>query len=443
MAGKYQAYPEYKDSGVDWLGDVPSHWRVFSGKRILSQRREKAFEHDNQLAASQAYGVIPQTKMMEITGNKVMLALSGTDSFRHVEANDFVISLRSFEGGIEHSTYSGCVSPAYTVLTGNKAIHPWFYRYLLKSQPYISALQASTDSLRDGKSITFEQFGSISLPYPLLEEQRTIAAFLDHETARIDRLIEKQQRLIELLKEKRQAVISHAVTKGLDPNVPMKDSGVEWLGQVPKHWSVAKLGYRYEVMLGKMLDAKRITGDHLCSYLRNTDVQWGKINTSDLPQMDFHAGERERYSVKKGDLVVCEGGEVGRCAIWDQDESCFYQKALHRLRPLSYSRDDTQYLFFVLFNAAHQERFNSAAGKATIAHLPAETFRQYRFVFPPLEEQVEIARHLKGLDKKFGYIEEKALAQVQLLQERRTALISAAVTGKIDLRSWEKSDHAN
>ncbi|WP_429183009.1 restriction endonuclease subunit S [Aeromonas rivipollensis] len=247
LTGKYHSYPEYKDSGIAWLGNAPSHWAVFHGKRLLTQCRETARPESTQLAASQAYGVIPQSLLMEMTGNKVMLALKGTDNFKHVSENDFVISLRSFEGGIEHSSYSGCVSPAYTVLQAVKPIYPWFYRYLFKSSPYIAALQASTDSLRDGKSITFEQFGAISLPLPSHEEQRTIAAFLDYETARIDRLIAQQQRLIELLKEKRQAVISHAVTKGLNPNAPMKDSGVEWLGQVPEHWGASRVGWCCQV----------------------------------------------------------------------------------------------------------------------------------------------------------------------------------------------------
>ncbi|WP_137491548.1 restriction endonuclease subunit S, partial [Escherichia coli] len=243
MAGlnKYQAYPEYRDSGVEWLGEIPRTWQAYTGKRLFSSVRTPALSNDEQLAASQKYGVIPQTLMMQLNDSKVMLALKGTDSFRHVEKNNFVISLRSFEGGIEHSNYQGCVSPAYTVLKSVNDISFSFYRYLLKSEPYISALQASTDSLRDGKSINYEQFGAITLPSPSLPEQSIIAHSLDHETAKIDNLIEKQQQLIELLKEKRQAVISHAVTKGLNPDVPMKDSGVEWLDEIPEHWRICKL----------------------------------------------------------------------------------------------------------------------------------------------------------------------------------------------------------
>jgi type I restriction enzyme S subunit len=323
------------------------------------------------------------------------------------------------------------------VLQAEKSVAPAYFKYLLKSGPYIAAIQASTDSLRDGKSISYEQFGAISLPYPMPEEQAAIAAFLDYETAKIDALIEKQQRLIELLKEKRQAVISHAVTKGLNPNAPMKDSGVEWLGEVPVNWVVAKLSFRYEVLLGKMLDDKKITGNFLGSYLRNTDVQWDSINTEELPQMDFHPNEWDRYSVKKFDLIVCEGGEIGRCAIWENEESCFYQKALHRLRPLNSNLDMTRFMFYQLFNAVHQERFISGAGKSTIAHLPAETFRQFKFAFPSLTEQLNIAKFLDEQKLKFDALETKALAQISLLQERRTALISAAVTGKIDVRNWQ------
>ncbi|HBA7878488.1 TPA: restriction endonuclease subunit S, partial [Escherichia coli] len=260
MAGlnKYHAYPEYRDSGMEWLGEIPRTWQAYTGKRLFSSVRTPALSNDEQLAASQKYGVIPQTLMMQLNDSKVMLALKGTDSFRHVEKNNFVISLRSFEGGIEHSNYQGCVSPAYTVLKSVNDISFSFYRYLLKSEPYISALQASTDSLRDGKSINYEQFGAITLPSPSLPEQSIIAHFLDHETAKIDNLIEKQQQLIELLKEKRQAVISHAVTKGLNPDVPMKDSGVEWLGEVPKHWHICKLKWFANLKSGDFITSNSI-----------------------------------------------------------------------------------------------------------------------------------------------------------------------------------------
>lgn len=276
---KYKAYPEYMDSGIEWLGSIPDHWKTFSGKRMFKSVRIPAEKGDEQLAASQRYGVIPQSLMMQLNDSKVMLALKGTDSFRHVAENDFVISLRSFEGGIEHSQYTGCVSPAYTVLKNSKPISYGYYRYLFKCMPFIAALQSSTDSLRDGKSINYEQFSAIDLPLTSLCEQNTIAAFLDFETAKIDKLIEKQKQLIELLKEKRMAVISHAVTKGLNPDVPMKDSGVDWLGQVPEHWIVRRLKHTASLQSG-IPKGKDLTGKKSISVpmLRVANVQDGYLD---------------------------------------------------------------------------------------------------------------------------------------------------------------------
>ena len=214
---------------------------MLPGRRLFSQQREPRQHDDEQLSATQKYGVLPQTLFMQIEDQKVTLALNGLDNFKHVEVDDFVISLRSFQGGIEWSKYSGCVSPAYTVLRPSRSGNAAYLSYTLKSVDYISALQSVTDGIRDGKNIGYDQFGMIGLPFPPIQEQSAIAAFLDRETSKIDSLVAEQEKLIELLKEKRQAVISHAVTKGLDPNVPMKDSGVEWLGEVPEHWEVMQL----------------------------------------------------------------------------------------------------------------------------------------------------------------------------------------------------------
>lgn len=283
-----------------------------------------------------------------------------------------------------------------------------------------------------------------TLPLGTCEEQTAIATFLDHETAKIDTLVAEQQKLIALLQEKRQAIISHAVTKGLNPNAPMKDSGVEWLGEVPAHWEVAAVNYRYEVLLGKMLDEKRITGRHLAPYLRNVDVQWDCINTEDLPQMDFSGDDIVRYGLTAGDLLVCEGGDVGRSAIWTGKlEECYYQKALHRLRPRQPARDASRFQFYVLNMAAKLGIFTGGEGKATIAHLTAEALRRYRFAYPPQDEQTRIVQFLDEKTAKLDTLIAEARTAITLLQERRTALISAAVTGQIDVRSWVPADAAS
>lgn len=208
-----------------------------------------------------------------------------------------------------------------------------------------------------------------------------------------------------------------------------KESAVEWLGPVPKHWSMAAVGYRYEVALGKMLDSKRITGNNLRPYLRNTDVQWGQVRIGDLPLMDFDEDDRVRYRVLSGDLLVCEGGEVGRAALWRGElEECYYQKALHRLRALDRSKDAPEFMLWLMHAAAGGGCFAADEAKATIAHLPAEALRRVRLPFPPKAEQVQIASFL---DQEAGKIDVLVAEQerlIELLKEKRQAVISHAVT---------------
>ena len=175
----FTAYPSYKDSGAEWLGELPEHWESLIAKRLFRKIRDTAEPFAEQLAATQAYGVIPQKDFMERNETKVVLALAGTDNFRDVKVDDFVISLRSFQGGIEHSAYDGCVSPAYTVLrnTNQKPFSPRYFKYLLKEASYIAALQSVTTGIREGRTITYEQFASLLLPLPSLVEQTQISRF--------------------------------------------------------------------------------------------------------------------------------------------------------------------------------------------------------------------------------------------------------------------------
>lgn len=437
---QYRAYSAYKDSETIWLGEIPTDWNLYDGKRLFSSRREAAREDDEQLAASQKYGVIPQNVMMELNDAKVMLALKGTNSFRHVDENNFVISLRSFEGGIEHSSYIGCVSPAYTVLRSEKDIAPGYFKYLLKSAPYIAALQASTDSLRDGKSISYEQFGAIPLPYPQPEVQSVIASFLDHETAKIDALIEKQQRLIELLKEKRQAVISHAVTKGLNLNAPMKDSGVEWLGEVPAHWQIKRLRY-----LGNCQNGINIGAEYFGSGY--PFVSYGDVYRNDTLPVQVEGlvqstqTDREIYSVRIGDIFFTRTSETVEeigfsAACLKTLENATFAGFLIRFRPntaeiaVNFAK---HYFRSTLMRAYFVQEMNLV----TRASLSQDLLKRLPVPLPPENEQLEIAEYLEAKSRVFSRLTSNAETAIQLLKERRTALISAAVTGKIDVRDWQ------
>lgn len=204
-------------------------------------------------------------------------------------------------------------------------------------------------------------------------------------------------------------------------------SGVRWLGDVPAHWTVAKLGHRAEVQLGKMLDSSRITGSDLRPYLRNVHVQWDRVDVADLPEMDFDAEDRRKFALRPGDLLVCEGGEIGRAAVWRGElAECYYQKALHRVRPTR--GDDFRFVYWSIAAAAHTGAFSEGANATTIEHLPAEKLRAHRFCFPPVPEQEAIAAFLDRETVEIDALIEKQGEFVVRLEEHRRALVSEAVT---------------
>jgi len=305
--------------------------------------------------------------------------------------------------------------------------------YLYWAAPLFIPMNAD-ENIYGAKLLGQETIKNATFAVPPANEQQAIAAFLDRETARIDTLIKKKQRQIELLQEKRSALISHAVTKGLDPNVKMKDSGIEWLGEIPEHWALPPLYARYSVELGKMLDAKRFTGNYLLPYLRNIDVQWDRVNVENLPEMDIEPDEYGRFTLADGDLLVCEGGEVGRTAMWSGElPVCAFQKAIHRVRPRS-NQDLPRFFYYIMRAAAWSGVFLAYGNPNTIPHLTAEKLRVYRFPFPPHDEQEMILKHLDFESQRIDAMVAKVKRSIDKLQEFRTALISAAVTGKIDVR---------
>lgn len=431
----FPAYPEYKNSGADWLGKVPSHWAVIAARRVFRQRREKSCAQDEQLSVTQRHGVVPQKLFMKIEDQKVTLALSGIENFRRVETDDFVISLRSFQGGIERSKYEGCVSPAYTVMQFTNRQSAEFFAYVLKSGAFISVLQSKTDGIRDGKSISYDQFGTIDLPIPEINEQQAIAAFLDRETAKIDALVAEQERLIELLKEKRQAVISHAVTKGLDPNVPMKDSGIEWLGEVPEHWSVAPLRYVLSepLVYGANEAADDDTREHP-RFVRITDIdQDGDLKGDTFRSLPPEVAQQ--YLLIEGDVLLARSGAtVGKSFIYKTTWGvCCFAGYLIRAR-VNQDVISAQFLYECCQSTFYWQYIASEQIQATIQNISAQRYGRLLLPLPPLKEQQQIVRHIAAERERLGALLKEAMDIISLLKERRAALISAAVTGKIDVR---------
>jgi type I restriction enzyme, S subunit len=439
---KLAVYPKYKRSHVEWLGGVPQHWEVHKITRgfemiasgttpksdspeyydgdvpwvTTSELRETTIHQTKQSVSREALRDYPTLRIYPI--GTVLFAMYGATIGRLGVL------------GIPATVNQACCAFSSPTKFDNRFVYYWLWM----RRPILISLSSGGGQ----PNLSQDDLRQLRIPVPELDEQRAIANFLDRETARLDTLVRKKRELIEKLKEKRTALISRTVTRGLNPNVKLKPSGIEWLGNIPEHWETPPLYTRYSIELGKMLNEGRITGKHLVPYLRNIDVQWDHINFSDLPEMDITNSEKSRYTLAEGDLVVCEGGEVGRAAIFRKaDKPVGYQKALHRMRPLR-AQEVPRFMFYTLFWASSHGIFVSEGNPNTIPHLTGEKLRRYRFPTPRQAEQRAIADYLDRETAKIDKMMEKVEAAIEKLQEYRTALITAAVTGKIDVQAVDR-----
>ena len=412
----FPRYPAYKDSGVQWLGQIPAHWDVSQSRRMFKVRSETALPTDRMLTASQKYGVLYQTDFVEREGRWVVEVILGKENLKHVEPDDFIISMRSFQGGIEWCKLAGSTSFHYVMLTPVKHVHPPFFAHLLKSSRYIEALRTTTDLIRDGQELRFSNFAQVDLPILPQNEQQAIAAFLDRETAKIDDLVAEQEQLITLLKEKRQAVISHAVTKGLDPSVPMKDSGVEWLGEVPAHWSVTPLRWVASCRSGEGLAATEVEASPDEAHTVPVVGGNGLMGYTDAATVDHQVLAVGRVG------ALCGNVHVVSPPAWITDNALIV--------------DPDLCVFDILFLSAvlRIRNLNDIASKTAQPLITGTQVSDQRLPAPPSDEQRALVEHLSNLTTSYSGLINEAVLSIELLRERRSALISAAVTGQIDVR---------
>lgn len=307
--------------------------------------------------------------------------------------------------------------------------HPRYLTWAARSRPVLDHFTNNSNGIsRYGLSTS--GLMAAPIPFPSFEEQRRIADFLDGRVARIDRIIAARQRQIGCLRQV-QAKWSFDAIRGGGLS-ERKDSGAPWLGTIPKDWPMLSVVSQFQVDLGKMLDEKSQTGTYAVPYLRNTNVQWDVIDTSDLKSMDISPEEMSRFTVQRGDLLICEGGQPGRAAMWDGLESPLgYQKALHRAR--SRGRSLPEWLLECLRAGVDQEAIVSSSGQTTIAHLPNDQLRATKFPFPdPAVQRDQLAR-LKSLRTKSSEAISAIERQCLAMKEYKQSLITAAVTGEFDV----------
>ncbi|MBA3432264.1 MAG: hypothetical protein H0U16_12395 [Actinobacteria bacterium] len=279
--------------------------------------------------------------------------------------------------------------------------------------------------------LKYEAMLGVAVPTPPLGTQRLIADFLDDQVSRIDEAVLLRGKQVAAL-EARLRVEEFNALRGSSVSGPRHCSSLEWLGELPGSWLVATVASQFDVMLGKMLNDQRSRGDNLRPYPRNANVQWNRVDTAGLAEMDFPASDHKRYAVRAGDLLICEGGQPGRAAIWDgRIGEMYYQKALHRAR--SRGRSIPRWLYYCLRVAVAQNVFASQGNQATIAHLTGEQLGAQRFPFPEPDMQASIVAELDDATITTESAIAEMNAQVGLLEQRGHSLITAAVTGEFDV----------
>ncbi len=428
--GKYRAYSEYKDSGVEWLGEVPSHWRLEKAKFLFDRKQRPVRVEDGVVTAFRDGEVTLRSKRRE-TGFTNSLKEIG---YQGVRVGDLLIhAMDGFAGAIGVSDSDGKCSPVCSVCVPAEryGVHTSYYGRLLRHMALTDYITALAKGIRERSTeFRFNEFKELSLAVPPQDEQTQIAIFLDHETAKIDRLIAKQEALIELLKEKRQAVISHAVTKGLDPDVPMKDSGVEWLGEIPEGWETKQVRHASRLYRGKFghrprNDPKFYDGNH--PFIQTGDVAQAQKYIVSHKQTLNDLGASVSQKFPKGTLMMAIAANVGDLAILSYDAYC--PDSIVGFKP---EKCSVEYLRYALI-AARDDLLRTAT-QNTQMNLNIDRISCVKICIPSAGEQNRIVDHLDSMLLTFRETIATAKCGIDLLQERRTALISAAVTGKIDVR---------
>ena len=434
---KYQKYAEYKDSGVEWLGAIPKDWELKKHKYIAVFSKGK---NPEPLLDNYSDGLYPYLSMDSLRGKADSKYAEYKKGLVLVEDNQPLIIWDGSNSGEFVLGKKGILSSTMASSSLIYNVESKFYWYVC------ICIEKEMRKHATGMGIPHvngEELRGIVLPLPDLDAQQKISNFLDYETAKIDSLIEKQQQLIELLKEKRQAVISHAVTKGLNPNAPMKDSDVEWLGDVPKHWLVSLIKYQCkEITDGAHISPELDNGEHFFVSIR--DIKEGVINFEDAL---LTSEKSYKYLVHTGckpfagDILFSKDGTIGQTAITPSNTDFVVASSLIIIRP-NYSKVTSEFLDLLLRSDVVQEQVESFVKGAALRRLSIQNLLKIWGVFPPLVEQKKIVDFVQSQLDKYKVLELKAEKQVELLKERRTALISAAMTGKIDVRNWQNPTEA-
>ena len=415
-----------KDSGIEWIGEIPEGWRTINPKALFTQRKDKAQKGERQLTSSQQYGILYQDDYMELTGSKVVTVEKDFDILKHVEAGDFVISMRSFQGGLEYSTKSGAISSAYVMLVPNlELVYPRFYRWLLKSSVYIDALQRTTNMVRDGQAMRYSNFAQVRLFTLPLDEQKSRADFLDLECSSIDKILFKTRSSIEEYKKLKQAVITQAVTKGVRGEREMKDSGVEWIGEIPAEWSVQRIKTIFSIRNERnYLPLEQV--NLISLYTDKGVVQHCDIEKTTGNKASNADGYKKVYPNDMiVNIILCWMGAIGR-----SNYAGVTSPAYDVYVPSSKIECKFYHYYFRTLGFSGDCYKNGRGIMAMRWRTYSDQFRSIKVVVPPLEEQKEIVGYLDAKCAEIDGLIAKKEQLIKELESYKKSLIYEVVTGK-------------
>ena len=464
-----------KHSGIEWLGQIPKHWEIVP-LRAIYKKFDKRCGNENfeLLSVTIEKGIIKQSEV-EI---KQDISNDDKSKYKIVPLNAVAYNkMRMWQGAVGmNEICEGIVSPAYIVAHPTTNFCYKFFAYLFRANFMLLAYNKFSYGIcQDQNTLRADDFLSLKIPLPPLNEQRQIAEFLDKKCEKISEFIAKKQRLITLLKEQKQTLINECVcgrlgfviesersevspslrdfatqnrgnpqkttTKGIDchevvptsrnDKIAFKHSGIEWLGQIPKHWEVRKLKTFAKVVLGKMLCSESKQGYTHEHYLKSKNIQWLSVDTTSIEKMYFSNSEKKLYKIQKNDLLVSEGGEVGKTCIWQNElTECYLQNSVHKV---TFNNNyNPRYFLYLFFAYGQVGEFDSSVSRVSIAHLTWDILINIKFIVPPLNEQRQIAEFLdkkcEKIDKAIRLVEQ----EINKMKEYKTSLIDKAVKGQIN-----------
>ena len=413
-------YPRYKPTGLAWLPSVPEHWEVRKLRHILSPVSEKNHAEKPLLSVVREKGVILRdTENKEENHNFIPDDLS---NYKLVREDQFAMNkMKAWQGSYGVSSYEGIVSPAYFVFDVH-GVEKDFFHTAIRSAKYVAYFAQSSDGIRVGQwDLSIPRMKEIPFLIPPPSEQDRIVRYLDEKTAAIDELVRAKERQIELLRERKQALVSAAVTGGLDPATERKDSGVPWIGKIPKGWEVRRGKFLYRIVNGFPFPSEHFSVVKGYPLIRIRDITSGQCETF------FDGDFVPEVAVVDGDLLVGMDGDFG-VRLWQGGEALLNQRCCMVKEFSSVSR---QYLFYTLPLALKD--INDKAYATTVKHLSSPDLLHLSLPLPPLPEQQRIVAHLDSVCSELDAAEAAIRKQIALLQELRTRLVSDAVTGAVEV----------